>query len=175
MAHTKAKKTIKPNYYLVAAVLVILFGISLMYGLCTRGVAPPTKVASVSLGAMQYRFADGKATKRDDATVTSLKSFLDAAAREDLRLGCTTAYYNVVRYTADETQVLLNYGCVYPNAHMYAVRTSGTNWKFISPTNHFDDLGLPVCSYVEQNHISTEIAPVCTTDASVIREAYVAR
>ena len=174
MARAKAKKPIKPNYYLLAAVLVALFGISVLCGLCTRGTTPVTKVASVSLGSMQYRFANGKAVRRDDATVTSLKVFLVSAANEDIRLGCTAAYYNVVRSTTDESQVLLNYGCVYPNAHMYVVR-DGTGWKFISPTNHFADLGLPVCSYVEQNHISKQIAPVCVSDASGNNRTYAAR
>lgn len=159
----------------VIGLLVLLSG-ALGLQLHDQNLRTPQKIVSVNLGAMQYRFSNGHAIKRTDETVTSLRSFLTTEGKKDIELGCTATYYNVVRYTTDQSQVLLNYGCVYPNANMYAVRDSTTSdWRLISPTNHFDDLGVPECTYLAQNHISTQIAPVCTAMWPSAHETFVVR
>jgi hypothetical protein len=124
----------------------------------SQAASSPT---SVNLGSMQYQFVSGKAVKRTDASVTSLRSFLDSEA---VHSGCPlqqTAVEHVARYTADETQVFLKYGCGAADSPMYAVKVNGV-WKAISPTGHFDELDLPGCVYVAQNGISKQIAPVCS-------------
>jgi hypothetical protein len=120
-----------------------------------------TKASSgISLGSMQYHFADGKATKRNDVSVNDLRTFLeDKAAHE----GCPVqapANERVVTYTKDETQAFIKYGCGAADSPMYVIKANGT-WKALSPTNHFDYLGLPDCKYLTDNNISSEIAPVC--------------
>lgn len=114
----------------------------------------------VSLGAMEYSISAEKAVKRTDKNVTELRSFLTKAANEDISDNCPTVYYNLVAPSTNEDQVLLNYGCGYPDARMFAVKQNGT-WKFITPTNQFDTFGIPACSHVNKNHIEATIAPVC--------------
>ncbi len=114
----------------------------------------------VNLGVFEYRFENGMAIKRANASVTSLKSFLSKTAKKDISLGCESSYYNVVAASKDDNQVLLRYGCGYPGANMFAVR-DGQDWKAISPTNQFNDFGMPNCDYVQSNNISKDIAPVC--------------
>lgn len=124
----------------------------------------------VNLGTMQYSLVGTTATKRTDATITSLQNFLEQYGQKDIDLGCTSTYYNVIAYTQDESQVLLNYGCGYPNARMFGVRSSDS-WQLISPTNHFDNLGVPECTYLTEYAISREIAPVCV-DQPMTESAY---
>jgi hypothetical protein len=114
----------------------------------------------ISLGAMQYSFTGATAVKRTDTTITGLQSFLEHYGQKDIDLGCSSTYYNVIAYTKDESQILLNYGCDYPNARMFGIR-DGDSWKLISPTNHFDLFGVPECAYLAEYSISREIAPVC--------------
>ena len=161
-------------YLLTIIGLLVLLSGALTLALYAQHAQPPQKTVSVSLGSMQYKIVGDKAVKRTDATVTSLKDFLSAAGKEDLRLGCTSSYYNVVWTTADESQILLHYGCAYPSASIYVVR-DGTGWKFISPTNQFDDLGVPVCAYLTQYNISSEIAPICITTWPSMHETYMMR
>src|SRR5690242_3054522 len=96
----KAKSTVRvPNtiaYMLAIIGLLILLSGTLALQLHDQSAQASRKTVSVSLGAMQYRFANGGAVKRTDTTVTSLKSFLTAAGQKDIDLGCTSAYYNVV-------------------------------------------------------------------------------
>lgn len=114
----------------------------------------------VSLGAMEYDFSGSKAVKRTDKNVSELKSFLTMKAEQDISANCEAVYYNVVATSTNEDQVLLHYGCGYPNAGMFAVKQNGS-WKFISPTNQFDRFGIPACSHVNENNIEATIAPVC--------------
>jgi hypothetical protein len=113
----------------------------------------------VSLGPMSYRIVDEKAVRRADETAKSLKAFLLSLTEKDGQQDCDS-YYNVVLTSSDEKQVLLEYGCPYPNARMFAVR-DGSEWRTISPTNHFDIFGVPECSYVGDNQIAKELAPIC--------------
>lgn len=113
----------------------------------------------VGLGAMQYDFKDGKAVKRSDETVNSLKAFLEAEVKKSDPKKCD-AVYNVILASSDEKQVLLDYGCEFPGARMFAVNENGA-WRTVSPTNHFDMFGIPECDYVNTNHIDKALAPVC--------------
>ncbi len=172
--NAKIKLSGRIAYLLAIIGLLVLLSGALALALYAEHAQPPQKIVSVSLGSMQYKIVGGKAVKRTDATVASLKDFLSAAGKEDLRLGCTSSYYNVVRTTTDESQILLHYGCAYPSASMYIIR-NGTSWRFISPTNQFDDLGVPVCAYLSQHGISPEIAPVCITAWPSMHETYMIR
>lgn len=121
----------------------------------------------VSLGAMQYNFdiVNNKAVKRTDASIKELSTFLTKVSN-DSRCGSSSSslngpgYVYVVANSKDEKQVLLAYGCYYPGASMYAVKTD-QGWKTIPPTNHFDAFEIPDCDYLTENNISSEIAPVC--------------
>ena len=125
---------------------------------------PTNTTPTVSLGSIEYDFSNGKAVKRSTPAIDSLRTFLTEKAAKDcavVHAGMEPTEYQVITATTDVSQVLLGYGCGDTSAHMFAVR-SGTNWKFISPTNHFDPLsGLPECGYVKENDISKTIAPVC--------------
>ena len=116
----------------------------------------------VSLGAMEYDFSTNKdtATRRTDESVKSLRAFLESDAKENIRLGCQSVYYNVMSSNESETQVLLNYGCEYPNARMFAV-LENDKWRMISPTNEFDLFGTPLCAHVDENEIDVRLAPIC--------------
>lgn len=121
--------------------------------------------AEVSVGSMQYSFSGGKATKRNDKTVKSLQSFLEKQAAQS---GCPADGPDrevVMLSTKDETQVLIDYGCYSGGSRMFVVR-QGDGWKAISPTNHFDMLGIPGCEYIAENKISKEIAPVCVNETN---------
>lgn len=117
----------------------------------------------INLGSLQYSIREGKATKREDASVNNLTAFLIEEAGKSLESGCDSVYYNVTAYTSDETQVLLTYGCNYPNARMFAVKGS-EGWKTVSPTSQFDIYGIPTCAHVNQNGIHKAIAPVCVSE-----------
>ncbi len=119
---------------------------------------------AVTLGALEYEFKDGKATKKNTPQTTSLRAFLEKRAAED----CTgqsfePSQYTVVAANKEVSQVLLGYGCGDVSARMFAVQKNN-EWEFISPTNHFDVLtNQPECVYVNKNAIDREIAPVCYT------------
>lgn len=150
---------------LVAAVLVsIATSVTLAIKLHNVEHQQSTTSTTVQLGGLNYTTtSSGKIAVKHDPLVDSLRSFLAAAAQKDIQLGCASSYYIVRGWTTDEKQVLVNYGCSYPNAYMYVVNTNST-WQFVSPTNEFNALGIPVCSYVNQNGISNEIAPICVND-----------
>lgn len=155
----KAKQQLTKWLYLAVGVLVALSAVAL-YNVRRADEPAGKRAVNVSLGAMEYAFADDKAVKRDDAATDRLRAFLEQAAQKDIELGCQSTYYNVVRYTKDESQLLLAYGCDYPGARMFAVK-SGAVWRLLSPTNQFDDLGTPSCDHIAEYSISAEIAPVC--------------
>ncbi len=123
---------------------------------------------SVELGSYQYDFQGTKAVKLSDENVTSLNDFLTAAAKKDISSNCKKTYYWVTAFSDDRKQVLLNYGCENPGSRMFAVQKSG-KWKFISPTNQFDMFGIPLCSHVNQNDISKNIAPVCYSETNAAK------
>lgn len=145
----------------IAAMVIILVSMLLV-----RLQQQPTVIEPrINLGAMQYDFSSGKAVKRDDETVRSLKAFLVSLVERDDTLPKCDTKYNVVMASSDEKQVLLKYGCHYPSGTMFAVNENGT-WRTISPTNHFDMLEIPECSYVDENKIDKILAPVCVNGLS---------
>ncbi|AKM80341.1 MAG: hypothetical protein UW38_C0001G0491 [Candidatus Saccharibacteria bacterium GW2011_GWC2_44_17] len=115
----------------------------------------------VSLGSIQYDFSSGKAVKINDEKLVKLESFLNGMVKKDKELSqdCSS-YYNVVAANQDNTQVLLEYGCSYPSANMFAV-LQDNQWKVLSPTNNFDMLHIPLCRHVNDNGIAVSLAPVC--------------
>lgn len=166
MTKSKTKQPDRLKVILIAVIALLTIttvAFGMLYAKERKNNEEPTsqKAVNVSLGAFEYSFANDKATKRNDETTKSLKEFLVKTAQKDVELGCETAHYNVVASSRDETQILLNYGCEYPNAHMFAVR-DGQLWKTISPTNQFDNFGISRCNYLDQYKISREISPVCT-------------
>jgi hypothetical protein len=124
---------------------------------------------NVELGSYQYDIKGAKAVKLTDENVTSLRDFLTKSAEKDISLNCEKSYYWVATYSKDKKQVLLNYGCENPGSRMFAVQESG-KWKFISPTNQFDMLGIPLCSHVNENNIDKSIAPVCYSETNDIEK-----
>lgn len=148
--------------YWVAASLLLLCLILLFAVVHQSSTDPEAAVRkpSISLGAMQYDFSNGKAVTRTDAATTKLSAFLhDEAARS----GCSKsapAFEHVVAFSTDETQVLLKYGCGAADSPMYAVQTDGV-WHSLSPSNQFDSFEIPNCDYVTAHDISSQIAPVC--------------
>ncbi len=162
-SHKKSnQKFILVALYGTIAILAILC-VVLVFALTQKSNTDSEKPSpSISLGSMQYDFSSGKAVKRSDVSVSTLKSFLDSEAT---RSGCSAtepAYEHVVAYTKDETQVFLKYGCGAADSPMFAVKTNDT-WKALSPTNHFDGFGVPDCNYLADNSINKEVAPVCVT------------
>lgn len=117
----------------------------------------------VSLGAMEYDYSNGKAVKVTDEKTTALKSFLTTQGEKDVNSNCPDVYYNVIQATSDRQQVLLDYGCIHPSAHMFVVYQDNA-WKILSPTNNFSTLPIATCQHVNDNHISTTLAPVCMND-----------
>lgn len=145
---------------LVAGLTGIVVTLMVAQSVVSRNLANSSmNMPRVSLGSMQYDIVDGQAVKRADETVKSLKTFLVALTEKDNQHDCDS-YYNVVLASEDEKQILLEYGCPYPNARMFAVN-DGSEWRTISPTNHFDIFGVPECSYVNGNNIDRSLAPVC--------------
>ncbi len=165
------KRTKKPltnrlksyNFLLVFAVLLGMLAGVFMVKVFYKGELVNT-APYVSLGSLEYDFSDGKAVKRSTPTTDSLRTFLAEKAAKDctvVQSDLEPSQYQVIAATADVSQVLLGYGCGDTSARMFAVR-DGDSWRFISPTNHFEMLyGLPECSYVKENAISKEVAPVC--------------
>ncbi len=144
--------------------LLIIFGVACIVLLVALVHKADTdkraKVPNISLGSMQYDFTSGRAIKRNDASVNTLKAFLETDAAHE---GCPSGhppYEYVIAYTKDETQIFIHYGCGAADSPMFATKVNGA-WKMLSPTNHFDIFGIPSCSYLAANGISKEIAPVC--------------
>lgn len=161
----KAKKNHKQTMLLYGLIAVLLIACTILAFLLFHKTDTDkrTNVPQISLGAMQYDFVSGRAVKRTDASVTTLKAFLTTDAAHE---GCPVdnpAYESVVAYTKDETQVFLHYGCGAADSPMYAVKLNGA-WRMLSPTNHFDIFNIPDCRYLEANGISKEIAPVCANN-----------
>lgn len=158
---------------LLAAIVCAVFILRLQREATGSHVASDTKI-HVSLGVLAYEIKRGKAVKRHDASTAALYSFLSDAARKDIRSGCDTAYYSVVAYTPDKTQLFIKYGCAAPDSPIYAVKQHNT-WNFISPTNHFDIFGIPDCTYVTAHNINPRIAPVCATNLNADSPQYATR
>lgn len=118
------------------------------------------KGSVVSLGSIEYDFSNGKAIKRTESQLSALKTFLTNEGERSLNSNCSVVYHNVVIASPDRKQVLLSYGCNHPGSRMFAIYTND-EWKLLSPTNHFDMLGIPSCEHVESNNIDRSIAPVC--------------
>ena len=166
----KSTQSYKQIIYILSAVIAIMV-VALLISLTKQNTNVNTETSSkdnainISLGSYQYDFQGTKPIKLSDENVTSLDEFLTAAAKKDISSNCEKTYYRVSAFSADRKQVLLEYGCGNPNARMFAVQESG-KWKFISPTNQFDMLGIPLCSHVSENNIAKNIAPVCYTETN---------
>ncbi len=158
------------NFFVAfAAVLGMIAGVLMVQTFYK--IQPPSNKPIVSLGMYEYDITNKKAVKRTDDTVTTLRSFLTAEAKDSgcIENGLWPSAYSVVAFTKDRSQVLLGYGCGETEARMFAVLKDGS-WQAISPTNKFDVLtNAPECNYIQQYSISKEIAPVCFTasDATV--------
>lgn len=119
----------------------------------------------VSLGSIQYDFSSGKAVRINDKKLVKLESFLNEMVKKDKDLSADcSSYYNVVAANEDKTQVLLEYGCPYPNANMFVV-LQDDQWKVLSPTNNFDLFPIPLCGHVNNNNIALSLAPVCFNES----------
>lgn len=148
----------------IALLVMVILALIVTY---PRNQATTTSVEAsefgkhVSLGSIQYDFSSGKAVKINDEKLRNLESFLNEMVKKDKELSpdCSS-YYNVVAANEDKTQVLLKYGCSYPNANMFVV-LQDNQWKILSPTNNFDQLPIPLCSHVNDNNIALSLAPVC--------------
>ena len=117
----------------------------------------------VNLGSLQHRIENGKAVKRDDASVKEIHSFL---IEEGKKSGCpnNNAVHSVIAANNDETQLLISYGCGDDDALLFATKQDG-QWKTVSPTNQFNLFGIPSCRMIAHNGISSEIAPVCQNES----------
>lgn len=115
----------------------------------------------VSLGPLEYAIDADKqtATKRTGGDIENLRSFLYEEGTKSIE-HCESVYHNVIMANDAENQVLLKYGCGYPDARMFAVFDGGA-WKAISPTNQFDSFGIPACEHADKNNIDASLAPVC--------------
>lgn len=122
----------------------------------------------VSLGSIEYTFHDGKATKLSTPLLSKLRDFLN---NKSVNEGCQLnepGYEHIILYTKDKRQVLIRYGCGAADSPMYVIYADD-KWRSLSPTNQFDMLHIPHCSYVNENSISKEIAPVCyTVDGQIL-------
>lgn len=118
---------------------------------------------AVNLGALQYRIENNRAVKRDDMSVKEIRSFL---IEEGKKSGCpnNNAVHSVIAANDDETQLLLSYGCGSDGGLMFAAKQDG-QWKAISSTNQFNIFSIPSCKMIEDNGISSEIAPVCQNES----------
>ena len=170
---TKNKQNTKSNkqiIYILSAVIAVLVS-GLLISLTNQITADNSDASNkdnavnVELGSYRYDTQGAKAVKLTDENVTSLDEFLTTAAKKEISSNCEKAYYWVAAFSDDKKQVLLNYGCENPGSRMFAVQESG-KWKFISPTNQFDMLGIPLCKHVSENNIAKNIAPVCYSETS---------
>ena len=171
MKKTKNKPTSNIRPILLYGVIGLLCVVCVLLLVQHKNTSPSPQV---SLGAMQYRFLNGTSLKRRDASVKSLKAFLEYQAANEGCPSSEAAYEHVVAYTQDESQVLLKYGCNAATYPVFATKTNGT-WSTLSPTNQFDDFDIPLCSYVTDHNISNEIAPVCANGTSAELTGYVVR
>ncbi len=116
----------------------------------------------VSVGMYAYDFEDGKATRVDDEVIDKLESKLVESAEKETNHGdnCPTPTYIVNVMNEEKTQALVKYGCDGPSAQLHA-KYVDEEWDFISPTNKFDNFGIPECGYVDENELDIEVAPVC--------------
>ncbi|MES2876547.1 MAG: hypothetical protein V4678_03700 [Patescibacteria group bacterium] len=165
MPHRKNKKIDRTKLLLgistaVLAVASICLGLALASATNADADTDSKTPINVNLGRMEYVIEGARATKRSNPSLESLRAHLTKLAKKDITLGCESSFYEVSQYTEDESQILLKYGCDYPSAPMYAVKT-GNEWKTLSPTNQFSTTGIPLCGYVTQYDIRKEIAPVC--------------
>lgn len=158
---------------LVLTLLGLFITYSKPYSVTRNNVSTNSPKGSiVQLGKLEYDFSSGKPIKRTDANLISLKSFLITEGNKSVGPNCDPVYHIVMMSSSDEKQVLLSYGCPYPNARMFAVRQN-EEWQLISPTNQFDMFGIPLCTHVDTNNIDRTIAPVCakedtTNDAQLV-------
>ena len=163
---TKIKKNVQSHNritYVLIAIIIILTATVLLTLIKQNDSSTRQynqNAINIKLGSYQYDIKGAKAVRLTDENVTSLKDFLKRAAEKDILLNCKTTYYWVTAYSIDKKQVLLNYGCENPGSRMFAIQEFG-KWKFISPTNQFNMLGMPLCSHVDENNIDKSIAPVC--------------
>jgi len=165
MPKPKTKSLNKHLYFAAGATIVI----AVVCGVLTFTLnyrdqpEPPSLAERVSVGSMRYKLVNDKAVKRTDASVKELQAFLE---REAARSGCTDQrlpFQRVVTYTQDETQAFIRYGCGAADSPIFAAKKDGV-WRSLSPTNHFDMYNIPECTYVDENAISKDIAPVCVSD-----------
>lgn len=124
----------------------------------------------VNLRSIQFDLSSGKVVKRTDEYFNRLNSFVTTTGEKDIALGCKAVYYTAMLESKDKKQVLFAYGCDQPGARMFAVENNG-EWSFISPTNQFDEFGIPLCNYLDKYNIDPTIAPVCH-DASSLEDIY---
>lgn len=152
----------------LVALIIITIPLAKLYIDRLKATAELTQDASmgvfVSLGPLEYAIdADEQtATKRTGDDVEKLRSFLYEEGSRSIE-HCESVYHNVIMANDAENQVLLKYGCGYPDARMFAV-FNGETWKTISPTNQFDAFGIPACDHVDQHSIDISLAPVCLTE-----------
>lgn len=151
-------KTTFPLFILIIVLATLSVVLSVLLSVADSSSTIPA--INVSLGPLEYQIINNQPVLRSDPAVDSLRAILMSTAKKDIQLGCTSSYYRVIAATSDEHQVLLNYGCSYPNANIFAVDSDG-NWRLLSPTNEFNEFGIPLCDYVNQNGISPQVAPVC--------------
>lgn len=175
MAKAKNKKQFDRSKGILVIVIALLLLFLGVFALALHQKPKAKMIMSTgvhaSVGPLQYKVEDNKAVKRTDQHIVDLQEFLEEEGKKNIKLGCTTVYHNVIAASENENQVLLNYGCEYPSARMFAVHESGV-WKTISPTNQFDTFGTPLCNHVEQNDIDTSLAPVCVKDLEVPASEY---
>lgn len=121
----------------------------------------------VSLGSLTFRQEGDRLIRRSDESVKQIQAFLKAQPS-----GCqdNDGVYQVIAHNSDETQLLLGYGCGNSNSRMFAIKKNG-NWRTVSPTNQFNQFGVPSCNMVESNTIATEIAPVCQNESRTAENA----
>lgn len=168
--HKKSTQSHKQIIYTLLAVIALLIA-ALLISLTKQDSSVNTETMSkdaaisVELGSYRYDFQENKAVKLTDENVTSLDKFLTKAAIKDISSNCKKSYFWVMAFSDDRKQVLLNYGCENPSSRMFAVQESG-EWKFITPTDQFDMLGVPLCSHVDDNNIAKNIAPVCYSETN---------
>lgn len=168
MAKTKrlTRSTRPIGIYLPAPVAIVLVSLSILVVALLYQATKNPNTPSISLGAMGHQIVDGKAVKRTDVPVQSLKAFLHEKAANE---GCPSdksAYEHVAAVTKDENQALLKYGCGAADSPMYIVKKNGV-WTSVSPTNQFDTFGIPSCEHLNEHAISKEVAPVCVNGLAV--------
>ena len=122
----------------------------------------------VDLGSLKYRHEGDRMIQRNDKLVEEVRSFLKSKELSSCDFNDTV--HRVIAHSNDETQLLLGYGCGSPAAHMFVVKEKG-NWQAISPTNQFNQFGIPSCKMTDENNISKEIAPVCQNESRAAENA----